>query len=47
MENEKQNGKDSSFHPEINKKIFPLIKKLNQISDDDFEFFEEVLKRLG
>lgn len=40
-------GKDSSFHPEINKKIFPLIKKLNQISDDAFEFFEEVLRRLG
>ncbi|UKI56357.1 MAG: helix-turn-helix domain-containing protein [Treponema succinifaciens] len=30
-------GKDSSFHPEINEKnFFPLIKKLNQISDYDF-----------
>lgn len=36
------NGKQS----EINDKIFPLVKRLNRLSDDDLAFFAEVLNRL-
>lgn len=39
-------GKESSQKNKINEKIFPLIKRLNRLSDDDLAFFEEVLNRL-
>lgn len=39
-------GKDSAPKPEINEKIFPLIKKLSRLSDDDLKFFNEALERL-
>ncbi len=39
-------GKENSPKNKINEKIFPLIKRLNRLSDDDLAFFEEVLNRL-
>lgn len=39
-------GKDSSFKPEINEKLFPILKKLSRLSDEDLDFFDEVLNRL-
>lgn len=39
-------GKESSLNGEINDKIFPIVKRLNHLSDEDFAFFEEVLNRL-
>lgn len=39
-------GKENSQKNKINEKIFPLIKRLNHLSDDDLVFFEEVLNRL-
>lgn len=39
-------GKDSAPKPKINEKIFPLIKKLSRLSDDDLKFFNEALERM-
>lgn len=39
-------GKDSSLKPEINEKLFPILKKLSRLSDEDLDFFDEVLNRL-
>lgn len=40
-------GKDSSLKPEINGKLFPILKKLSRLSDEDLDFFDKVLDRLG
>lgn len=39
-------GKESSTKSKVNDKIFPLIKRLNHLSDEDLAFFTEVLDRL-
>lgn len=39
-------GKESSQNGEINDKIFPLVKRLSHLSDEDLAFFTEVLNRL-
>lgn len=39
-------GKDFSFPSVRNKKLPPIIKKLCHLSDDDLDFFDNVLDRL-
>lgn len=39
-------GKEESSSKEINENIFPLIKKLSSLSNEDLTFFNEVLERL-
>lgn len=39
-------GKDSKIKIEVDEKVFPIVKKILNLSKDDLVFFDDVLNRL-